>query len=66
MEYDFKKILGKNDSTPLKHLIKKDQTKATNKKDIVNLLAKTFSQNFLSRNLNKKFQSNKLTEERKK
>ena len=34
------------------------------KKDIVNLVAETFSQNSSSRNLNQKFQSNKLKEEK--
>ena len=60
----FKKYWVRITAPPLKHLIKKDQTKATNKKDIANLLAETFSQNYSSRNLNQQFQSNKLKEEK--
>ena len=43
MEYDFKKYWVRIAAPQLKHLIKKDQRKATNKKGIVNILAETFS-----------------------
>ena len=39
-----RKISGKNSSGPIKHL-SKNHVKATNKKDIADLLAKTFSNN---------------------
>ena len=48
------KISGKNQSTPLKHLIK-DNTQVTNIKDIANTLAETFSPNSSSKNSNTEF-----------
>ena len=56
-----KKILGKNNCP---HPPAQYKKKRPNKSNIVNLLAETFSQNSLSRNLNQKFQSNKLKEEK--
>ena len=44
-----RKISGKNTSSPIKHL-SKNHIKATNKKDIADLLAKTFSKNSSSTN----------------
>ena len=44
-----RKIPGKNSSSPIKHL-SKNHIKATNKKDIADLLAKTFSNNSPSTN----------------
>ena len=49
-----RKISGKNTSGPIKHL-SKNHIKATNKKDIADLLAKTFSKNSSSTNYSKPF-----------
>ena len=51
-----RKISGKNTSSPIKHL-SKNHIKATNKKDIADLLAKTFSENSSSTNYSKPFQN---------
>ena len=58
-----RKISGKNQSTPLKHLIK-NNTQVTNKKDIVNTLAETFSENPSSTNSNTKFHKDKKEKQR--
>ena len=60
-----RKISGKNPSSPIKHL-SKDHVKATNKKNIADLLARTFSKNSSSSNYNRKFQNIKKTAEKKK
>ena len=49
-----RKISGKNQSTPLKHLIK-NNTQVTNIKDIADTLAETFSANSSSTNSNTEF-----------
>ena len=58
-----RKISGKNTSSPIKHL-SKNQT--TNKKDIADLLAKTFSKNSSSTNYSKPFQNIKRNAEKTK
>ena len=60
-----RKISGKNTSSPIKHL-SKDHIKATNKKDIADLLAKTFSKNSSSKNYSKTFQNIKKNAEKTK
>ena len=59
------KISGKNSSSPIKHL-SKNHIKATNKKDIADLLAKTFSKNSSSTNYSKPFQNIKKYAEKTK
>ena len=51
-----RKISGKNKSSPINHL-SKNHVKATNKKDIADLLAKTFSTNSSSDNYSEQFQN---------
>ena len=51
-----RKISGKNTSSPIKHL-SKNHIKAINKKDIADLLAKTFSKDSSSTNYSKPFQN---------
>ena len=58
-------ISGKNTSSPIKHL-SKNHIKATNKKDIADLLAKTFSKNSSSTNYSKPFQNVKKNAEKSK
>ena len=58
-----RKISGKNTSSPIKHL-SKNHIKATNKKDIADLLAKTFSKNSSSTNYSKPFQNIKKNAEK--
>ena len=60
-----RKISGKNTSSPIKHL-SKNHIKATNKKDIADLLAKTFSKNSSSTNYCKLFQKIKKNAEKTK
>ena len=60
-----RKISGKNISSPIKHL-SKNHIKATNKKDIADLLAKTFSKNSSSTNYSKPFQNIKKNAEKTK
>ena len=60
-----RKISGKNTSSPIKHL-SKNHIKATNKKDIADLLAKTFSKNSSSTNYSKPFQNIKKNAEKSK
>ena len=60
-----RKISGKNTSSPIKHL-SKNHVKATNKKDIADLLAKTFSKNSSSTNYSKPFQNIKKNAEKSK
>ena len=60
-----RKISGKNTSSPIKHL-SKNHIKATNKKDIADLLAKTFSKNSSSKNYSKTFQNIKKNAEKTK
>ena len=60
-----RKISGKNDFTPLKHLIK-NNTQVTNIKDIANTLAETFSANSSSKNSNTEFHKYKDKEEKQK
>ena len=60
-----RKISGKNTSSPLKHL-SKNHIKATNKKDIADLLSKTFSKNSSSTNYSKPFQNIKKNAEKSK
>ena len=60
-----RKISGKNSSGPIKHL-SKNHIKATNKKDIADLLAKTFSNNSSSNNYSKQFQYIKKNAEKTK
>ena len=50
----FCNISGKNQSTPLRHLIK-NNTQVTNIKDIANTLTQTFSANSSSTNSNTEF-----------
>ena len=59
------KISGKNKSSPINHL-SKNHVKATNKKDIADLLAKTFSTNSSSDNYNEQFQNIKKKAEKTK
>ena len=54
-----------NTSSPIKHL-SKNHIKATNKKDIVDLRAKTFSENSSSTNYSKPFQNIKKNAEKSK
>ena len=56
---------GKNTSSPIKHL-SKNHMKATNKKDIADLLANTFSKNSSSTNYSKPFQNIKKNAEKTK
>ena len=58
------KISGKNQSTPLNYLIK-NNTQVTNRKDIANTLAKTFSANSSSKNFNTEFHKYKKKEKQK-
>ena len=58
-------ISGKNTSSPIKHL-SKNHIKATNKKVIADLLAKTFSKNSSSTNYSKPFQNIKKNAEKTK
>ena len=58
-----RKISGKNKSSPINHL-SKNHVKATNKKDIADLLAKTFSTNSSSNNYNEQFQNIKKKAEK--
>ena len=60
-----RKISGKNTSGPIKHL-SKNHIKATNKKDIADLLANTFSKNSSSTNYSKPFQNIKKNAEKTK
>ena len=60
-----RKISGKNTSSPIKHL-SKNHVKATNKKDIADLLANTFSKNSSSTNYSKPFQNIKKNAEKTK
>ena len=60
-----RKISGKNSSGPIKHL-SKNHVKATNKKDIADLLAKTFSNNSSSTHYSKQFQHIKENAEKTK
>ena len=60
-----RKISGKNTSSPIKHL-SKNHIKATSKKDIADLLAKTFSKNSSSTNYSKQFQNIKKNAEKTK
>ena len=60
-----RKISGKNTSGPIKHL-SKNYIKATNKKDIADLLANTFSKNSSSTNYSKPFQNIKKNAEKTK
>ena len=60
-----RKISGKNSSGPIKHL-SKNHIKATNKKDIADLLAKKFSNNSSSNNYSKQFQHIKKNAEKTK
>ena len=60
-----RKISGKNTSGPIKHL-SKNHVKATNKKDIADLLAKTFSNNSSSTHYSKQFQHIKKNAEKTK
>ena len=60
-----RKISGKNKSSPINHL-SKNHVKATNKKDIADLLAKTFSTNSSSNNYNEQFQNIKKKAEKTK
>ena len=60
-----RKISGKNSSGPIKHL-SKNHVKATNKKDIADLLAKTFSNNSSSTHYSKQFQQIKKNAEKTK
>ena len=60
-----RKISGKNKSSPINHL-SKNHVKATNKKDIADLLAKTFSTNSSSDNYNEQFQNIKKKAEKTK
>ena len=57
-----RKISGKNQSTPLKHLIL-NNTQVTNIKDIANTLAETFSANSFSSNSNTEFHKDKKEKE---
>ena len=59
------KISSKNQSTPLKHLIK-NNTQVTNIKDIANTLAETFSVNSSSINSNTEFHKYKDKKEKQK
>ena len=60
-----RKISGKNSSGPIKHL-SKNHVNATNKKDIADLLAKTFSNNSSSTHYSKQFQHIKKNAEKTK
>ena len=60
-----RKISGKNTSSPIKHL-SKNHIEATNKKDIADLLANTFSKNSSSTNYSKPFQNIKKNAEKTK
>ena len=60
-----RKISGKNTSSPIKHL-SKNHIKATNKKDIADLLANTFSKNSSSTNYSRPFQNIKKNAEKTK
>ena len=55
MGHDPENFRKKNSSGPIKHL-SKNHVKATNKKDIADLLAKTFSNNSSSTHYSKQFQ----------
>ena len=52
------KITSQNNNTPTKHLTH-NNLKITNKKDIANHLAETFSQNSSTKNQSKSFKSSK-------
>ena len=58
-------MFGKNTSSPIKHL-SKNHIKATNKKDMVDFLAKTFSKKSSSTNYSKPFQNIKKNAEKTK
>ena len=60
-----RKISAKNSSGPIKHL-SKNHVKATNKKDIADLLPKTFSNNSSSTHYSKQFQHIKKNAEKTK
>ena len=60
-----RKISGKNTSSPIKHF-SKNHVKATNKKDIAYLLAKTFSKNSSSTHYSTPFQNIKKNAEKSK
>ena len=60
-----RKIYCKNQSTPLKHLIK-NNTQVTNIKDIADTLAETFSANSSSTNSNTEFHKYKDKKEKQK
>ena len=60
-----RKISGKNQCTPLKHLIKND-TQVTNIKDIADTLVETFSANSSSTNSNTEFHKYKNKKEKQK
>ena len=60
-----RKISGKNSLGPIKHL-SKNHVKATNKKDIADLLAKTFSNNSSSTHYSKQYQYIKKNAEKTK
>ena len=60
-----RKISSKNSSGPIKHL-SKNHVKATNKNDIADLLAKTFSNNSSSSHYSKQFQHIKKNAEKTK
>ena len=60
-----RKISGRNQSTPLKHLIK-NNTQVANIKDITNTEAETFSANSSSTNSNTEFHKYKDKKEKQK
>ena len=60
-----RKISGKHQSTPIKHL-SKNHIEATSKKNVADLLAKTFSKNSSSNNYNRQFQNTKKNAEKRK
>ena len=60
-----RQISGKRTSSPINHL-SKNHFKATNKKDIADLIAKTFSKNSSSNNYSKQFPNIKKNSEKTK
>ena len=60
-----RKISGKHQSTPIKHLFK-NHIEATSKKNVADLLAKSFSKNSSSNNYNRQFQNTKKNAEKRK
>ena len=60
-----RKISGKHQSTPIKQL-SKNHIEATSKKNVADLIAKSFSKNSSSTNYNRQFQNTKKNAEKRK